>query len=356
MEFLKLIKKYGYKVNQRIIIKSILSRPDSRNHAEIKKKVDPNAKFRLFDFVDDKKGAQFGRISKINQFKPHLVVSLHCDLNAPIDNRGISAIICPPYNLLKKGKDFLKNRKMKIDFFRKSPYPELWFIESRRRSSFKWFISDTMLYFTGYKLRNNYRIDKRFFKGYKYNMVSWKYKDDSGWEKLAAKHHANTQYSLSLKDYKEKGKFWERERSIFEKYRRKGGVEGYGGDNCYASQELIRYILTSLKINYKSHSVQRPGHPYVSIWSLPLYVNAVTAFIELGYLRSKKYRFLLTKKQNEIAEGIAVGIYSLYSGIKLKVKYKYAPHGKRIDFGKYKLKNNQSYFDIMSAAKDFNHE
>ena len=82
---------------------------------------------------------------------------------------------------------------------------------------------------------------------------------------------------------------------------------------------------------------------------MPLHVNAISAFIELGYLNRSRDRFILTKKQDEIAEGIAIGIFSLLSGLDLKdKKYKYTPRGKGIDFYKYRISGDETYFDAVT--------
>jgi hypothetical protein len=49
---------------------------------------------------------------------------------------------------------------------------------------------------------------------------------------------------------------------------------------------------------------------------MPLNVNAINHFIELGYLNRRIDRHTLLNRQDEIAEGVAVGIYSLLAGMK----------------------------------------
>lgn len=345
-EFSTILKKYGKTVTERIEIIPFISRNNSENRKYIRKKSDPNDNFRIFDYPDKMGKIQPGRISRINAFKPHLLVVLHCDIYAPRDHLGFTSIICPSYDFFYKGLEFLRDRDRNIDFFRNSPYLYLWFMESTRRSSFKWFANDTSIYFTGYRLKRNYSINYKNFKGYRHNMVTWRYKDAIGWQNFAKNHEPGTRYAIHAKDFAPEGKYWERERSKFEKYRRSGGYEGFGGDNFYASQEIIRYMLTSLKNNKIRSRRQKLGNPYVSAWSMPLFVNAVTAYIELGYLSQKHFRFLLTKKQDELAEGIAVGIYSLFAGLPSGERtYKDAPLGKKIDFDKYKDIDKVSYFD-----------
>ena len=341
----EILKKYSNDNPARIIFEVKLSRIKSLSLKEINND-DPNAEYRLFDFIDRTGNKKHGRISVINSYKPHLVVSLHCDSMAPIYYRGINPVITAPYSLLYNGLSYLKGDDKKAFFF-KSAYTD-WFAESVKRTGFRWFLKDSSVYFTGYPVNNNGKTENKF-TGYIYNMVKWQYNDAPGWENTARNHPKNTQYAIDPKDFIPEGKFWEREKSIYESYRRDGGPEGFGGDNLYASTEIIRYLLFSLYQSGNNHPNQKLGKPYISVWSLPILVNAITAYIELGYLRRDRDRFILTKKQNEIAEGIAVGIYSLFAGLTLKSeKYKYLPNGKNIDLKKYMLPTGQSYFDIVN--------
>ena len=247
------------------------------------------------------------------------------------------------YSGLQYQKGNIKSKK----FFFQTPYAN-WFTESVKRTGYKWFLNDTSIYFTGFPLKKSGRVDTNRFLGYRHNMVSWIYKDPNQWENKAKKHKKNTQYAKFCKDFVPEGVFWKRERSKYESFRREGGIEGYGGDKLFASTELIRYILFSLFLNGNHHPSQKLGHPYISTWSLPILVNAITAYIELGYLSIKRDRWILTNKQNEIAEGIAVGIYSLLVGLKPKnKKFKYGPIGKSIDLSKYNLSTGESYFEIV---------
>jgi hypothetical protein len=125
-------------------------------------------------------------------------------------------------------------------------------------------------------------------------------------------------------------------------------MEGFGGDNAYASYEIIRYILYSLKKNAGRGDDLTQGKPYVSIWTLPVYLNAINAYFELGYLRRKADRKIFLENQNEIAEGIAVGVYSLLAGIDIhKDDFTHTPKGKRIDLERYDVSSEKSYFDAV---------
>lgn len=343
--FSKIVRRFTDDDIQKIVIITELSRPKA-DKTELEKSHDPNADFRLFDYPDRNGDIKPGRMSRINAFKPHLVVSLHCDFRAPVYFRGINPVITAPYSFLSRGLEYIKGKEKSRDFFFSSPYRD-WFTESVKRTGFKWFLNDVSVYFTGFPVDNSLEVKYDKFLGYRQNMVEWRYKDNA-WENYAKKHPPNTLYSGSPLDFIQAGKFWEREKSIYEAYRRDGGPEGFGGDNLYASSELIRYILFSLYQEGSDHRSQRPGRPYISVWSLPLLVNAISAYIELGYLHSRRDRFLLTEKQDEIAEGIAAGIYSLFTGVEIKKKeYKYLPRGKRIDLLKYRMSNGVSYFDSV---------
>ena len=61
--------------------------------------------------------------------------------------------------------------------------------------------------------------------------------------------------------------------------------------------------------------------------------------------KSGKITSSLSKKREEIAEGIAVGIYSLFAGLKLQDDFIYLPKGKKINFDKYKISGSNTYFN-----------
>lgn len=352
-QFRKIALKFTNKPPRRVIIDSVIIREDSRNRKEILSQEDPNAKFRLFDYPDKKGQIQPGRLSKINAEKPQLVVSLHCDYYAPKDHRSFAAIVVPPYEFIKKGIWFYEDRSRSINYFRKSPYNS-WFMESGARTAFQWYMSDVSSYFTGFSLNKDYTYDFSSFSGLRYNMVKWKYADQPDWVKYYNDENEK-QYIRTLDEFSEFGSFWRREKSVYEKYRRDGGYEGHGGDNNFASTELLRYILTSLKLSGKDHRLHTIGDPYYCIWTVPLHVNAINAFIEIGYVRNKHFQKVLTKDQQDIAEGIAVGIYSMFTGLEVKnIDYKYKPKGKKIDLEKYMISDNLSYFDIVAGDENNN--
>jgi hypothetical protein len=348
-KFYRLLEHYADGAPQKVTIQTYMSRGRSVTDDEADNLEDPNASFRMFDYPDSSGEMQPGRISRINAVKPHLVVSLHLASDAPRDFEGMNPVITPPYSFLREGLAYLKKEQEGKKFYTKSPYRE-WFIEETTRSDFDWFLNDTSIYFTGYPLRKNLESDRSSFKGYRYNMVRWSYADSPGWEHAARYRIPSSRYAPTYENFVPEGRFWEREQSHYEKYRRDGGEEGFGGDNAYASYEIIRYVCYSLYLHGDDNRSQKPGKSYISVWIMPLHLNAINAFIELGYLNRSRDRLLLTKKQNEIAEGIAVGIFSLLTGLTPKeTKYKHIPKGKGIDYSKYRTSEDKSYFDEVTG-------
>jgi hypothetical protein len=345
--FRAILAKYTDEDPVRVIIETSLSRGDSADRKEILSRPDPNGEFRLYDYPDGKGNMLPGRISRINAVKPHLVVSLHMTRDYSTMYRGMSPVIVAPHSLLHQGLLYANGKNKERKFFDKSAYTA-WFQESNLRGSFQWFLSDSVFYFTGFPLTRKGTIDYNKFRGYRFNMVNWAYGDDPGWEKTAREHPEQGPYAKTLSGFIPTGRFWDREKSTPETYRRDGGEEGYGGDNMYATTELIRYMLFSLHASGEGHPHQRLTGPFISTWSVPLLVNAVTAFIELGSLANTRHRHLFVNKQDEIAEGLAVGVYSLLAGMKLrKNPYAYRPRGKKINLERYKLPNGTSYFDAV---------
>jgi len=344
-KFQVIAQKYGT-IKTRVNIISILSRPDGITNDEVLTLNDINAPYRIFDYPADNGLLSHGRISKINKFRPQLVVSIHAAESSSSDYKAINTILAPPFSFLLNGLEYLRKNKTGRKFFNNSPMSD-WFIEDETRSAFNLFLSDVSQYFTGYPLDSKMKITA--FRGYRHNMTRWAYADDPGWEQNAAKHAAYSQYSKNYKDVSPSGRFWDRERSKYELYRRDGGEEGFGGDNAYASYEITRYILYSLKKNGSHYKHLTEGKPYFSIWAIPIYINAINAYLELGYFRRKDDRKTLLESQDNIAEGIAIGIYSLFAGVDPlhDDNFTHIPRGKRIDLEKYTVSPEKSYFDAV---------
>jgi hypothetical protein len=253
---------------------------------------------------------------------------------------------------MKKGLDYLRNKTGESNFFTQSPYYSTWFKENTRRTNFQWFLSDVSQYATGFPLQKNGYIDLNDFHGYRHNMITWKYSDPPGWEELARHHPPHTRWSMNYRDVNLDGPFWEREFSKYEEYRREGGPEGFGGDNAYASYEIIRYILLAMQKSGTYQGYHEPGKPYVTIWSLPQHVNAITAYLELGYFGRRKDRQMFREALDDIARGIAAGIYSLLAGMEpVNGNYRHLPRGKSIDFSKYTISPSKNYFDIVTESQ-----
>lgn len=347
-QFKKILGKYTDGKIKKIYIETLLSRGESITEDKIKNNDDPNANFRLYDFPDPDGDMIKGRISKINEYKPHLVVSLHLAKSAPPDYKGMNGIIVPPYNVLKKGLLRLKSedtgRSLNDNDVLRS-----WFKESNNVSSHYVFYKDSAQYFTSYGITKDYKTDLNSFRGYKYNMVTWKYSDRPFWDIEAEKHLSNSKYASDYNSFKEEGSFWEREQSVYEEYRRGTGFKDFGGDNYHATYEIIKYVLFSLNEAGVTKKDKIPGKPFVSTWSLPMLINAISAYIELGYLDRKWDREVLLYRQDEIAEGVAVGVYSLLAGVdNIKGKFKHKPSGKLIDLKRYNITKEKSYFDIVT--------
>ena len=344
--FRKILSKYTDRSVPRIYIDTMLSREDSIPFDQALKEPDPNAAYRLYDYPDNSGEMQMGRISKINTFRPHLVVSLHLAKSAPSDYKGLNGIIVPPYNVLKQGLSNLqKGGKGRINDY---GILKSWFKHSIKVPYRLAYFRDCAQYFTGYSLKKNYTTDYRDFNGYKYNMVNWIYGDPRGWHISAREHRPDTMYSDDYMSFKEEGKFWEREKSLYETYRRGESFKNFGGDNYFATYEIIRYILQSFDNRGLSSKDKIPGKPFVSTWSIPLLVNAISAYIELGYLDRKWDREMILNRQDEIAEGVAVGIYSLLAGMgEIKGDFRHKPSGTRLELDKYKMQDDRTYFDIV---------
>lgn len=344
-EFYKILRKYTDDPVPRIVIISMITRPESYNPAEKKNGEDVNGAYRLFDYPSQNGIITSGRISAINAFKPELVVSLHCCEKAPKFYRGMNVVIAPPYSFFKKGLDHLQGVSDNRDFFYKSIYAN-WFTEDTKSSPFHWFLNDSAIYFSGFRLNRDNIVDQNKFVGYHYNMVGWNYAAYNDWPSIAVSHPDNSPYAVNLKNLSLTGKFWDRERSVYEEFRR--GIND-GGDNRYAGEELLKFINYSLQLKGIYNRDQNPGPPYISTWAVPIYINAISAYLELGYLNLSHHRYIFAQKQDEIAEGIAVGIYSLLTGIKLKENnFKCRPRGENIDWSKYRLDDGRSYFEVVT--------
>ena len=349
-KFHKILKKYdpNVRIPDQAIEVFISRKPGYRaRYWEID--YDVNRDYRLYDHHDLITNTPVeGVISRINQLHPELVVSLHLTGGNPDKLGGLSSVITPAYNTYQYAIDYVtsskENRKIVQQTFLKGAYGS-WFTNKYERTPFEWFLCDSWIYFTGYWSQiDGLDPDGTKFRGFRQNMITWNYSDEE-------KSVGNPETPGHLKYFKPTGKFWEREKSDPELWRRDAGPEGYGGDNLYASQELLRFIRKGLLVN----SVKTPWSlpkiiaPYISTWSVPTYVNAIAAFIELAYLNNPHDFARIERNKKVHAEAIAVGIYSIFYGTKSQesARKKDLPWGTPVNFKKYMDYSKGNYFNLV---------
>ncbi|TGL48821.1 N-acetylmuramoyl-L-alanine amidase [Leptospira kemamanensis] len=305
---------------------------------------DPNAPYRLYDFPDPKTGIRKkGRLSKINELKPQLVLSLHLNPASKGQKGGMAAVLTPGYKTFSQLKKISEKQKSPNVFW-KGPWSD-WLIFQSGWTKLENATADTWIYLHGYwSQKNGKETDLSKFEGYRQNMISWKYADDANWEKNIGKKGP---YAKSHEEFLESGRFWEREMGKKEEWRREGGKEGFGGDNHYVTKELMRFVQYGLPIQLKEKNSSYPElgpiqKPYISTYSLPTYTNALCAFIEIGYVNRSRDMKYLTQNKKETAISLAVGIYSLFVGLDVKKNpnLPYNPKGKKVNWERY-----ETYFE-----------
>ena len=356
IDFHKIVKKYDSSAETpKDDIEVFISRKPGYRQRYWEIDYDINKDYRLYDHEDlhTQKPVE-GVISRINNLKPDLTISLHLTGGNPGKFGGMASVISPGYHVFYRAIDYVNSndaqRKKIRKSFEEGNYGH-WFISQYGRSSFEWFLCDSWIYFTGHwSTPDGLNLDTSKFRGYRQNMVTWNYRDES---RLNNSISDNPDIALlnHLKYFKPQGKFWEREKSDPEMWRREGGPEGFGGDNFYASQEILRFIRKGLLVNkiYAQPYLPEIVEPYISTWSVPTYVNAVSAFIELAYL-DNPYDFKRIRNLKKIqAEAIAVAIYSLLQGTKspTSAKQQKLPWGKPVNFSKYKTYKDGDYFQLV---------
>ncbi len=334
-KFKKILHRYG-RPQERVKIKAILTRKTSYKKylkSYKRKHIDINAPFRLFDYPSET-GMKPGRISFINSVSPALVVSIHAYGPVEFQRKGMFAVVSPPYSFLEKVKKFLLYGMWK-NYLKRSPYYDCWFMQGPDRSKWDWMLSDTWLYFTGYpKVKGKKKSDLSKWLGYGRNMIMWRYRDPEAWLVSARKHSLFSPFAVDLKYHREKGRYWDRERSRREEWRRgRNEIVGFGGVNHYASDEILRFIRLSLRNCREFRKKELPviDKPIVSIWAVPILTDSVVGYVEIGNIREKYLRVC----SKQIAEGIAVAVYSLLAGLKIKesiTRNRFAPRGEKINF------------------------
>ena len=319
-EFSRMLSEYGVmrpEEYRRIKFNVKMSRADSYESLKYKGDDNVNRHFRLFDspesFDAKKKPSQKlfpGRMSKINAETPELVLCVHVNSSTNLSMRGPASVIIPGYRVF----DFVKTVKDRLGM--RSAMTYFWILS--------WFYYDNMVlgklsdlindcdtYFTGKRTATKGSIGKRW------QMVKWRYSEDDEYNNLLS--------------YKNPDSYWHRERSAEESMRRDGGPLGFGGDNFYASEEVLKYVRMGLWKEYAASGVKSAGEtaavktpneylgnhgrPFISDWALPQLINAVTAYVELGYLENTEDRNILLNKKDIIARSMAVSTYSLLCGM-----------------------------------------
>jgi hypothetical protein len=309
---------------------------------------DPNEKYRLYDDIDPSSGKRrLGRISRINQFKPHLIVSIHLNPASKKESGGMACVLTPNYLVFSKIRK-IANHELPKDIFTSSVYSQ-WLVSTQGWSPLQNAIGDSWIYFHGYwSNKKGTKADENRFEGIRQNMVTWNYADQNFWD-MEIDRDVPGPYAKSHENFREEGLFWEREKSIYEKYRRGSTWNQLDGDNHTACKELLGFTRLGNKVLQKKSDSIQLKKPYLSAYSLPTFTNAVVAYLEIGYINRKADRERLMQDRNTTASSLSVGIYSLFKGIKLKTKFEHSvPTGNPLDWSKYNLSNGKSYFEEVS--------
>jgi len=345
IEFKKILAKYGKVSGDVQPIEAFLSRETSYTETYFENRDDMNAPYRLYDFPDQKTGAiKPGTISRINALEPELVITLHLTHTEAPPSGGMAAILTPGYRTYKWAYDYAhanRSRKKIRAEFDDSRWNR-WFVSDDKYKTFSSFMADAFIYYIGFWCKpDGLSTDFKKFRGYRHNLVHWSYADsDSIVESLYAQK--GERYATNLADFEPLGPFWEREKAEPENWRREDGPEGYGGDNHFATNEVMRYTRAAFIAHGYDNQATAPKilKPYLSTWAVPTYVNAVAAFIELAHTTSKRDHMRMAKQRHIYAEGVAVAAYSLFYGLGSPAVAK----GRRLDLAKYENLAGGNYF------------
>ena len=284
---------------------------------------------------------------------PDLTVCLHINGASTKSARGIHCLFVPSFDHFDNVRRMLLKKKIEKDTEWKKTN-RCWFKHSGDRSRTQWMFNDTWTYFTGYGCSiDGTKVATATDIGNRHEDIQWRYASP---KRSSRKITIDTEFN---------GPFWKREQSDFEKYRRSGGMCGYGGDNLYSGMELVNYTKMALWRD-RMNSVQKtrktkvtftkamadsflgPRHrPVAADWAIPLFSNSVTAFLEVGYITNSKDFAILRNKLDVIADGIAIGIFSLKKGLKSEKidSLKDIPSGKAIKWDNYVKADGSSYFE-----------
>ncbi len=355
-EFQKILRIFSDQNEfSRIVFKTDMSRDDGwQNRGKPVSDPEVNAPYRMYDFPDPKKDMrmEMGRLSYINSKKPYLVLALHLNPAEGSNPGGMGAVLSPGYttfDLLRK----ITLGQANPSQFMNSPWIQraAWLISDAGFNQLESAKGDAWVYFHGFRMLKNGTpwIGKN--RGIRWNMVMWRYADPPGWELKAARGGPGP-YALKYAEWRPEGKFWEREQSQTELWRREGGPLGFGGDNYYASDELMRFVQMGLPIQVPAR--RAPGAmgeivpPFVSTYGLPTFANAIIAYLEIAHLNRTRDRTMVLENQEELAKSMAAGIYSLFRGLKVKKTGNVRPRGAPVNFEKYEKAPGGNYFRIVT--------
>lgn len=340
---------------QRIIIDSSMSREDSWNHRfRSADHPEVNAAYRLYDYPDPDTGhMEMGRISYMNSLHPHMVVSLHCTPAGPGRGPGgMAAVIAPGFPTFDLIRQIHLGQKPQA-LFDNGPWNGRFLVTDAGWTQFEAARADAWVYFNGYRTnRQGTAIDRSKNRGIRYNMFQWRYRDPPGWEVLYNPDEPGP-YALDFREFRAEGPFWDREKAQPELWRREGGPLGYGGDNYYASDELLRFVqfgLRRLVPALRANNAIGPiNQPFVSTYSVPTFINAISAYLEIAYLDRQQDRVIMIEHTDAVAKSLAVGIYSLFVGLELNGNYgPFKPRGEALGLEKYENLPQGNYFELVT--------
>jgi N-acetylmuramoyl-L-alanine amidase len=343
-----LLKSFSNDEYQPIQFETIITREDTVDFNQ-NFESDPNEKYRLYDDINPETGKKrLGRISRINQFKPHLIVSIHLNPASKKEPGGMACVLTPNYivfDTLRK----ISNNELSQEVFNNSVYSH-WLVSTHGWTPLQNAIGDAWIYFHGYwsNKRGN-KTDEDRFEGIRQNMITWNYADTGFWDKEINRDIPGP-YARTHDLFREEGLFWDREKSTFEQFRRGSTWNSLDGDNHTACKELLGFARLGQKIISKKSEYIKMKKPYLSAYSLPTFTNAIVAYLEIGYINRKSDRDRLIQNRNNTASSLAIGIYSLFKGVNIKSKLEYTyPTGKPLEWGKYNLPNGKTYFEEVSS-------
>jgi len=352
-KFQEILKAFSPETSfRRIRFDTYMTRTDGWNQRNLPPENSAvNAPYRLYNFPDTQTGEmQPGRISNINRVRPYLVLSLHMNPAEGANPGGMAAVLSPGYRTFNLLREITLGRQS-ITLFRRLKWYDGWLVTDDGWNRFESARADAWVYFHGYRsLKNGSGPWKN--RGVRQNMVFWRYADPEGWEEAARKNGPGP-YSIRYRDFRPEGPFWDRERSDPELWRREDGPLGYGGDNHYACDELMRFVQYGVRLTVpEKRSAQALGPiqtPFVSTYSIPTFINAISAYLEIGFLNRERDRQLIIGQREATAKSLAVGIYSLFAGLSLRnLETPYRPTGKPLDFARYEKYREGNYFELVS--------